>query len=183
MIPAGSLDPSTDLHGHGQGRSGRRDGRCRQSAGDQQDLVVHDGAPPPPPPNEGPGGPILVVASTANPFSRYYAEILRNEGLNEFSTAELSTVTPSMLNSYKVVLVGDFGLTAAQATMFSDWVNAGGNLIAMRPDADLAALLGITPTSGTLSNTYLKIDTATTAGAGLVNETTSSSTARRTATH
>ena len=42
-------------------------------------------APPPPPPDEGPGGPILVIGSAANPFSRYYAEILRNEGLNEFT--------------------------------------------------------------------------------------------------
>ncbi len=42
-------------------------------------------APPPPPPNEGPGGPILVVAASANPFTRYYAEILRAEGLNAFT--------------------------------------------------------------------------------------------------
>ena len=42
-------------------------------------------APPPPPPDEGPGGPILVIASAGNPFSRYYAEILRAEGLNEFA--------------------------------------------------------------------------------------------------
>ena len=30
-------------------------------------------------------------------------------------------------------------LTAAQVTMLTDWVNAGGNLIAMRPDKKLAA--------------------------------------------
>ena len=35
----------------------------------------------------GPGGPILVVASPSDPFSRYYAEILRAEGLNEFEVA------------------------------------------------------------------------------------------------
>ena len=33
----------------------------------------------------------------------------------------------------------------AQVTMLTDWVNAGGNLIAMRPDAQLAGLLGLTP--------------------------------------
>ena len=37
-------------------------------------------APPPPPPDEGPGGPILVISTSANPFSRYYAEILRAGG-------------------------------------------------------------------------------------------------------
>ena len=34
--------------------------------------------------------------------------------------------------------------------MLTDWVTAGGNLIAMRPDAQLAGLLGLTRTSGTL---------------------------------
>ncbi len=37
-------------------------------------------APPPPPPTQGPGGPVLVVTSSANPFTTYYAEILRGEG-------------------------------------------------------------------------------------------------------
>ena len=57
-------------------------------------------APPPPPPNEGPGGPILVISSAANPFSRYYTEILRNEGLNAFTAVDISAVdarTPGRL--------------------------------------------------------------------------------------
>ena len=37
-------------------------------------------AAPPPPPSEGPGGPILVIGHSGNPFGRYYAEILRAEG-------------------------------------------------------------------------------------------------------
>ena len=41
-------------------------------------------------PTTGPGGPILVVTSAANPFSNYYAEILRAEGLNEFATADIA---------------------------------------------------------------------------------------------
>ena len=59
-------------------------------------------APPPPPPTQGPGGPVLVVTSAANPFSTYYAEILRGEGLNAFATADLSTVTSTVLNGYDV---------------------------------------------------------------------------------
>ena len=47
----------------------------------------------PPPPTDGPGGPILVIASTANPFGRYYGEILRAEGLNEFRVTDISRVT------------------------------------------------------------------------------------------
>jgi hypothetical protein len=55
--------------------------------------------------------------------------------------------------------------------LLTDWVTAGGNLIAMRPDPDLATLLGLTGTGSTLANAYLLIDTASTPGAGLVNET------------
>ena len=40
----------------------------------------------PPAPTDGPGGPILVISASANPFSRYYTEILRAEGLNAFFT-------------------------------------------------------------------------------------------------
>ena len=42
-------------------------------------------APPPPPPNEGPGGPMLVVARAGIRSRGYYAEILRTEGLNACS--------------------------------------------------------------------------------------------------
>ena len=49
-----------------------------------------------------------------------------------------------MLAGYGVVVLGEMPLSAAQATMFSDFVTAGGNLIAMHPDPDLAGLLGIT---------------------------------------
>src|SRR4051812_1163217 len=60
-------------------------------------------APPAVSPLTGAGGPILVVASASNPFSQYYPEILRAEGLNEFSVANLSNVTASVLASYDVV--------------------------------------------------------------------------------
>ena len=44
----------------------------------------------PVPNNSGPGGPILVISSAANPFSRYYGEILSAEGLNEYLVADIS---------------------------------------------------------------------------------------------
>jgi hypothetical protein len=128
-------------------------------------------APPPPPPTEGPGGPILVVSSSTNPFSRYYAEILRNEGFNEFTAMDITLVSASTLNSYDVVILGNFTLTAAQASMFTSWVNNGGNLIAMRPDKQLASLLGLTNAGSVLSEGYLLINTASGPGSGLVSET------------
>jgi hypothetical protein len=124
-----------------------------------------------PSPSSGPGGPILIVTTTANPFSTYYAEILRAEGLNEFATMDLSAVTSTVLSSYSVVLLGQTALTATQTTMFTNYVNGGGNLIAMRPDKQLATLLGLTSTTGTLSNAYLLINTGAGPGVGLVNQT------------
>ena len=50
-------------------------------------------APPPPPPDQGPGGPIALVTSSSNPYSKYLAEILRTEGLNEFKTIDVSTLS------------------------------------------------------------------------------------------
>ena len=43
--------------------------------------------------NGGPGGPILVVTNSGNPFAEYYAEILLAEGLNLFTLRDKSTVT------------------------------------------------------------------------------------------
>ena len=42
------------------------------------------------PPNAGPGGPILVISSALNPFTRYYGEILSAEGLNEYTVSDIS---------------------------------------------------------------------------------------------
>ncbi len=122
-------------------------------------------------PEEGPGGPILVLSQATNPFTSYYAEILRAEGLNEFTVTDISLVTDVTLVAYDVVLLGDMSLTAPQVTMLSDWVAAGGNLIAMRPDKQLAPLLGLADAGGTLANGYLRVDTSTAPGAGIVDTT------------
>ena len=128
-------------------------------------------APPPPPPTEGPGGPVLVIGSTGNPFSRYYAEILRAEGLNAFTVADISTVSSPVLSSYDVAILGEMPLSSSQVAMLTDWVNAGGNLIAMRPDKQLAGLLGLADAASTLSNGYLQVDTGAAPGFGIVGQT------------
>jgi hypothetical protein len=128
-------------------------------------------APTPPLPAEGPGGPILVVASDANPFSRYYAEILRNEGLNEFAVTDISVVTSAMLKQCDIVILGEFPLDQKQIEMFVDWTRNGGNLIAMRPDEHLAERIGLKELGTVLKDGYVLIDTTQPPGAGLVNET------------
>ena len=122
-------------------------------------------------PLNGPGGPILLISSAANPFSRYPVEILRAEGWNAFNALDISAVTATELNKYDVVIVGDIPLTAAQVTLLTNWVNAGGTLIAFHPDPQLAGLLGISPAGGTLSDKYLLVNTASGPGLGIVNQT------------
>ena len=62
-------------------------------------------------------------------------------------------------------------LTAAQVTMFSDWVTAGGNLIAMRPAKALASVLGLTDAGTILPEAYLLVNTSAAPGTGIVNQT------------
>uniref|UniRef100_UPI0018DF304F hypothetical protein n=1 Tax=Azohydromonas aeria TaxID=2590212 RepID=UPI0018DF304F len=122
-------------------------------------------------PAQGPGGPILVVTAGNADFGRFYAEILRTEGLNSFAVADVSQLSAATLAGYDVVLLARTALSATQATLLSDWVTAGGNLIAMAPDARLHALLGLTPTGATLSEGYLLVDTASSVGSGIVSQT------------
>jgi hypothetical protein len=121
--------------------------------------------------NSGKGGPILVVTSNTNKFSTYTAEILRSEGINYFTSADVSTLSSSLLAQYRYVLLGSVSLSANQTQLLTDWVSTGGNLIAFRPDKQLSGLLGITDGGSTLSEGYLKIDTSSTPGKGIVSDT------------
>lgn len=124
-----------------------------------------------PDPNQGPGGPILVVTSPSSTFGTYYAEILRNEGLNAFSVSDISTVSATTLSAFDAVILAKMPLTEEQVALLSDWVTGGGNLIAMAPDPKLANLLGLTPTGSTLADGYLLVDASTRIGNGIVNQT------------
>ena len=83
----------------------------------------------------------------------------------------MNALNATALSAYDVVVLGEQTLTPAQVTMFSDWVTAGGNLIAMRPDQQLGTLLGITTTNATLSEGYIQVDTSAAPGSGIVAAT------------
>lgn len=121
--------------------------------------------------DQGTGGPIALVTSSSNPYSKYLAEILRTEGLTEFRSIDVSAVSASTLASYDVVVLGAVTVDAAQAATLSSWVDGGGSLIAMRPSNTLSGLLGITLAGGSVSDGYLKVDTTTAPGAGIVADT------------
>ncbi|MGD0510198.1 MAG: Ig-like domain-containing protein, partial [Terriglobales bacterium] len=126
-----------------------------------------------PPPDSGPGGPILVIADTGNPFTHYYGEILLAEGMNEFLIKDISTITPAVLAQYDVAILSDMTLLPFQASMFTTWVEGGGNLIAMHPDPQLAGLLGLTSLGSSMNNIqeYLAVNTGMAPGAGIVAST------------
>ena len=119
----------------------------------------------------GPGGPILIISDARNPVSQYYAEILLAEGLNEFSLADISSVNDSMLSQYDVAILSQVVLTSSQVNTLSNWVSDGGQLIAMRPDKQLAGLLGLVDAGTTLPQGYLLVNTNTVPGAGIVSKT------------
>jgi hypothetical protein len=117
-----------------------------------------------------PGGPILVVTpGSSDEFRNYVPEIMRSEGLNDFAAASVNSLSPALLSSYDVVVLSRTPLSDAQAAMLSNWVNAGGNLIAMRPDTRLAGLLGISPVGGTSDDANLTVDNSRAPGAGITS--------------
>src|SRR5215211_3722141 len=74
-------------------------------------------------PGDGPGGPILVVVNDGeNRFGRYYAEMLRAEGLNEFTVAGVGALNPQTLAAHQVVLLAQTSLTPGQAAVLGGWV-------------------------------------------------------------
>ncbi len=170
LTPTGGLQDSTTytmtVRG---GAAGVADAAGNRLAADRTWSFTTAAATPPP--DSGPGGPILVITKSSNPFTQYYAEILRAEGLNEFAVRDISSVSAATLAGYDVAILGDMTLTAAQVTMLSDWVGGGGNLIAMRPDPQLATLLGLSGGATTLANAYVKVDTSRAPGAGIVGDT------------
>jgi len=119
----------------------------------------------------GPGGPILIVSDSAHPFGKYLAEILLAEGLNSFQMADLSTISTTSLAPFDVVLLGETSLNSSQVSILTNWVNGGGNLIAMRPDKQLAGLLGLSDAGATLSEGYLQVNTTNGPGTGIVGTT------------
>jgi hypothetical protein len=121
-------------------------------------------------PGEGAGGPVLVITDPGDQFGRYYAEILSVEGLNGFERRDIANVSAATLNGYSVVVLAQMALTDAQVSMLSGWVQGGGNLIAMRPDASLAPLLGLGAGGSPVQDGYIKV-AGSGPGAGITTDT------------
>ncbi len=116
-----------------------------------------------------PPAPLLLITSTgaSNHYGAYLGEILRTEGIMSFDTRDISAVTDTTLPPYPVVLLAEMPLAPATADLFKSYVATGGHLIAMRPDAQLASVFGVTAVGSIQNNGYLKIDSAQPAGQGI----------------
>jgi len=103
--------------------------------------------------------PILLIVNSAAPnkLGPYLAEILRTEGLNAFDQIALGSLTAAQLAQYDLAILVQTQLTSAQASMLTSYVSGGGALLAMRPDAQIAPIFGLSGASGTLSDGYLKL--------------------------
>jgi hypothetical protein len=123
------------------------------------------------PPGQGPGGPVLVVTNSADPFSRYLAEILQDEGLNAFDVVDLSGLSQAQLNSHQAVILAQTPVNDAQVAQLTTWVQSGGDLVALRPDPKLGPLLGLGADAGDLAEGYIKVDTGSAPGAGITGAT------------
>src|SRR5262245_64650025 len=78
---------------------------------------------------------LVVNSASANKYGPYLGEVLKAEGLNSFSVAQLSTVTATTLNNAQVVVLAETALSPSEAVLFNNYAAGGGRLIAMRPDA------------------------------------------------
>jgi hypothetical protein len=115
---------------------------------------------------------ILLLTSPANPFSAYYAEILRAEGFPQFAMLDLAGLDAAALAECDLVLLGELKPLPAQVKLLADWVAEGGNLIAMRPKAPLGELMGLEVQSPGSSSqrAYFRIDNSQPPGAGICGE-------------
>jgi hypothetical protein len=123
-------------------------------------------------PRPEPDAPLLLAlnAQSTNPFGRYLAEILRAEGLNAFRVARLDALDPDYLSRFDVVLLSAGPLEADQVGLLQDYVTGGGGLIAMQPDPQLAAILGVSFTGGQAERGYLRVNPDHRAGQGITTD-------------
>lgn len=118
-------------------------------------------------------GSVLVLTDPVNHFTdNYCGAILQTKGIACAATDTGNLTAASVLTPYHTVVLADGApLTTNQVTLVTNWVNGGGNFVAMRPAANLNTLLGIGARSNILPDAYLKIDNTQAPGLGVDGQT------------
>lgn len=104
-------------------------------------------------------------------YSHYLAELLRSEGFIHFTEADLSTLTESDLSDEDLLILPRVALSAAQMDYLHDYIHSGGRLLALLPDAEFVARLGLQPQHRAIDGGYLQINSGSSQMAGLCTET------------
>lgn len=126
-----------------------------------------------------PAAPIFVAPAAANADSPLlllhpdavapaaWEEILRVEGLPYARAQQLSTLDLATLAATAAVILLPGATTDDQRGLLRDYVEAGGGLIAIAPDAALAALCGLDWLDAATPDGYLCVRPAAPGGAGI----------------
>jgi hypothetical protein len=112
-------------------------------------TLVSPYADAPEPVREAASAPILILTADGGPnvFSSYLAEMLSAEGLAAFQVAPVSALGPDLVAHVDLVVLAEGVLSTIQRETLEAFVRAGGRLVAMRPMAEMAPLLGVEPAS------------------------------------
>lgn len=115
------------------------------------------------------GAFILVLAgpNADNPFGAYLAELLRAEGILGYTLMSWDELGGRSLDEFAVVVLAEGPLNAMQVDQIKWFVFKGGQLIAFRPDGQLADLLGLQPAGGEVAGGYWLAETGHPTASGL----------------
>src|SRR4030095_2064104 len=116
--------------------------------------------------------PILILGVPGH-FDTYTGEILKAEGFNEFRINSLTNVRFSLkyLKRFDIVILTEVLLINEQKIILISYVKEGASLIAFLTDKKIADIFSIGDKRDTLAEEYIKIDTFSAVGKGLLTET------------
>ncbi len=114
--------------------------------------------------------PLLVLSPDAAARSALWLEMLRVEGLPYARGRRLTDLTPAALEtaSAAIVLPGEIAL--AQVEVLRDFLEAGGGLVAIQPDAVLATLCGLSADERVTDDGYLRTQPGAPGVGGIAGE-------------
>ncbi|MEO7394056.1 MAG: hypothetical protein ABIU11_03890 [Chitinophagaceae bacterium] len=121
----------------------------------------------------GKENPPILIIGLPDHFDTYTGEILKAEGFNEFQIISPTdaNLSSKYLKRFDIVILTEIGVTDSQKDVLITYVREGGNLIAFRPDKNIATIFGIKNKADTLSEAYISMDTFSEIGKGLIKET------------
>lgn len=102
--------------------------------------------------------PLLIVTGPDNPYSAFYAEIMKAEGLTLFNAVPSVSVDEDTLGDYAVVLLGTSDFPNMHLPALRHWVQAGGTLVAMKPRGELSRIFCLGETRTSKAGGYLQVE-------------------------